>query len=399
MLLKLDFTNLIYFMSVVVGFITGLVLVVYSWNKNRFNLPLAFTFLSLSAAIFFAFLINSGLMYEFPDLYRTGNIFGLIFSPMPFIYILCITQNRTLKWFDLIHFIPVIIYVVDFGPILFLPKEQKLALILSEIQDPNLFTNFNQSRFFPGGFHQNFRIVLINVYWILQLVVLLKWNKNLTRDTSRFEKDWNTWIIFFMALQFFLFAPYYLTFFWLDVNLAFSLVHFSGSILLLTSAVLLFFYPKLLYGLNELKYTSDQIQVGFKENEPERVPDPNEELKLKELGKIIIKWVEEKEVFLKHGYTIQDFARETQIPYYQISACISKSLNTTFADLLNKKRVEYSIKMIQNGILSHYTLEALSKECGFNNRNSFLTAFKKFTGFTPSDYKKQFQNGESFKLL
>jgi AraC-like DNA-binding protein len=29
--------------------------------------------------------------------------------------------------------------------------------------------------------------------------------------------------------------------------------------------------------------------------------------------------------------------------------------------------------------------------CGFNNRNTFTVAFKKFTGNTPSDYVKQYQ--------
>jgi AraC-like DNA-binding protein len=387
MLLKLDLANIIYFSSVIVGTITGAILLVYSVRRNRSNIPLALAFISLSFAVFFAFLINSGLMVEFPRLYRTGNISALIFIPMPFLYILTITQNRTLKWYDSLHFIPALIYLVDFLPVYMLSQDEKISLILAEINDPNKFSSFNQSWIFPDGFHLKFRTVWVNVYWILQIAALVYWQKGLNRDQNRFEKDWKSWMIFFLVLEFFLFFPFYLTFFWFEKSLAFTFVHYSASILLLASAVLLYFYPKLLYGLNEVKFVTDQI-VPVKDIEVVGIEDPSQEIRMKELGLVITNWIEEKQVFLKHGYSIQDFARDTHIPYYQISACITRSLGSTFADLLNKKRIDYSMKMLQNGIFSNYTLEALSRECGFNNRNSFLAAFKKFTGTTPSEFKK-----------
>ncbi|RYZ52219.1 MAG: AraC family transcriptional regulator, partial [Sphingobacteriales bacterium] len=35
---------------------------------------------------------------------------------------------------------------------------------------------------------------------------------------------------------------------------------------------------------------------------------------------------------------------------------------------------------------SHYSLEGLSAEAGFNSRSTFFKAFKLATGTTPSDY-------------
>jgi AraC-like DNA-binding protein len=388
MFLKLEPANLIYFISVIVGTITGIIILIYSLRRNKLNFPLALYFLSLSAAIFIVLLINSGLMVHFPKLYRTGNIFGWIFVPMPFLYVQCITQNRSLKWYDALHFIPLLIYSIDFAPVLFLENEEKIKLILDDIKDPNQFTRFNQSRFFPKGFHQFFRTALINVYWIVQIVTLVRWQKSLKRDQTKFEKDWKVWIASFMVLQFFLFFPYYLTFFWLDSSLAFTLVHSSAAILLFFSAVLLYFYPKLLYGINEVKYVSDQIPHTVESQKADK-PDHYQEEKMRELGGLITKWIDEKQVYLNHGYSIQDFARDTQVPYYQISACITRSLDSTFSDLLNKKRVEYCLELIQKGEYSNYTLEALSHKCGFNNRNSFSSAFKKFTGMTPSEYTRR----------
>jgi AraC-like DNA-binding protein len=178
-----------------------------------------------------------------------------------------------------------------------------------------------------------------------------------------------------------------MTYFWLEKELVFMLVHFTGAVLLMSSAVLLYFFPQLLYGLDEIKFMTDQIMKmeSYPKTEKSGIqPDD----KMKELGSIILDWMDEKKVYLNQRYSIQDFARETNIPYYQLSACINHYLNTNFADLLNKKRIEYSIELLQKGEFSNYTLEALSGECGFNNRNSFVLAFKKFTGTTPSNFRK-----------
>lgn len=383
----LDFNNIFFLVSVAIGLQTGILVFVYAIRKNQRSIPLAITFLSLSLAIFFSMLISSGMMIQFPGIYRIGNIFALIFVPMPFIYMHCVTQNRNLRWSDAFHFIPMAIYIIDYSPVLFLSSAEKLELILQDINDPNRFTEFRQSMFFPDGFHQTSRTILINIYWLLQVGLLVKWQKNIKRPFNKFEKDWRIWIIFFMTFQFFLFMPFYLTYFWISKDLVFMLVHFTGAVLLMLSAVFLYFFPQLLYGLDEIKFLTDQIIKIESSPKPEKSGSQTDD-KMKELGQIILNWMEEEKVYLNQRYSIQDFARDTNIPYYQLSACINHYLNTNFADLLNKKRIEHGMELLQKGEFSHYTLEALSAECGFNNRNSFVIAFKKFTGTTPSDFRK-----------
>jgi AraC-like DNA-binding protein len=45
-------------------------------------------------------------------------------------------------------------------------------------------------------------------------------------------------------------------------------------------------------------------------------------------------------------------------------------------------------KLMKSGAVDRLNMHGLAFECGFHNRNSFTTAFKKFTGRTPSDYLK-----------
>ncbi|MBX2963751.1 MAG: AraC family transcriptional regulator [Cyclobacteriaceae bacterium] len=39
-----------------------------------------------------------------------------------------------------------------------------------------------------------------------------------------------------------------------------------------------------------------------------------------------------------------------------------------------------------------FSMDAVAKECGFNNRNSFTKAFQKFEDISPSDYRKMQMN-------
>jgi AraC-like DNA-binding protein len=387
MFLELDFSTIVYFISVIVGFITGIILFIYSIKKNKSNLPLAYTFLSLSISMFFSLLIYSGLFVHFPDLYRIGNIFGYIFVPLPFIYVQSITKNRSFLWTDLLHFIPALIYIIDFFPIFLLSSEEKLALIQLEISDINTFTQYRQSWIFPDGFHQTFRTILISLYWLMQSRLLFQWKKKKKNILNSFEKEWVIWIIFFMTFQFLMFFPFYLTFLFISKELIFSLIHLTAAVLLVLSAFLLYLFPRLLYGLNQLKYVSDQI-VKSKSDQPTKIKDQLQEYKFLELKEVMTKWIEEEKVYLKQGYTIRDLAKDTQIPYYQIAEFINHYLNTSFSDLMNERRIDYCVELLKKGDFSNYTLEAISEECGFSNRNSFASAFKKFKGLTPSEFQK-----------
>jgi YesN/AraC family two-component response regulator len=97
----------------------------------------------------------------------------------------------------------------------------------------------------------------------------------------------------------------------------------------------------------------------------------------------------QKKPFLKQRYSIKDMATDIQVPSYQLSAFLNNVLKTNFSDYLNKFRIEYCESLMKDKTHRLTNFKQLASECGFNNRNTFTTAFKKFTGKTPSDYVKK----------
>jgi AraC-like DNA-binding protein len=60
-----------------------------------------------------------------------------------------------------------------------------------------------------------------------------------------------------------------------------------------------------------------------------------------------------------------------------------------FNDYLNKYRLEMVTARLDAGENAQKTLEAIALECGFQSRVTFIRAFKKAYGVTPTEYLNQ----------
>ena len=117
--------------------------------------------------------------------------------------------------------------------------------------------------------------------------------------------------------------------------------------------------------------------IHYRKDDPESI-----KLKLKDI-------MIEKKRFLQRRYHIKELAAELQIPVHQLSAFLNQELGMHFSDHINKYRIDHCIELINSNLSARPNLQQLSKVCGFNNRSSFTTAFKKFTGQKPFDYIKR----------
>lgn len=111
----------------------------------------------------------------------------------------------------------------------------------------------------------------------------------------------------------------------------------------------------------------------------------SENAHLKELEKILVK----KEQYLNPSINLETLAKKIDISKSHLSRIINSELGLSFTDYLNSLRVEKAKEFIENSHFSHYTLSAIGLEAGFNSKSTFYKAFKKNTGFTPSEYKKR----------
>lgn len=101
------------------------------------------------------------------------------------------------------------------------------------------------------------------------------------------------------------------------------------------------------------------------------------------------KFMQEAKPYLKNRYSIRCLAQDINVHAYQLSAYFSQEKHVRFTDYVNRFRIQYCEGLIQQGVVNELNMKGLALVCGFQNRNTLTSAFKKFTGYTPSIYIKR----------
>ena len=94
-------------------------------------------------------------------------------------------------------------------------------------------------------------------------------------------------------------------------------------------------------------------------------------------------------LFADPNLTIDDLCLILYTNQKYISEAVNINSKTNFSNFLNKFRIEEARRLILNTGLLGLTLEQVMYQSGFKSRTTFNASFKKFTGMTPGQFKKQ----------
>ncbi|WP_299440165.1 helix-turn-helix domain-containing protein [uncultured Aquimarina sp.] len=93
------------------------------------------------------------------------------------------------------------------------------------------------------------------------------------------------------------------------------------------------------------------------------------------------------EPYLKNDLRLKDLARIVDVSSHSMSQIINQSFKCSFFDFINQYRVEEAKRLIISE--PKITLLQVAFDAGFNNKTSFVNAFKKFEKKTPSSFRKE----------
>jgi YesN/AraC family two-component response regulator len=97
--------------------------------------------------------------------------------------------------------------------------------------------------------------------------------------------------------------------------------------------------------------------------------------------------MENEKHYLDKNLTLDELAAKLSWSRHQISYAINNGLGITFFELINKYRVEESLKIISDPCNIGLKIDQISEMSGFNSRAAFYKAFKNYTGKTPTEYR------------
>ena len=96
----------------------------------------------------------------------------------------------------------------------------------------------------------------------------------------------------------------------------------------------------------------------------------------------------QKKNYLDSNLSLDMVAEKLDLNKSYLSRIINAELGKSFTDYVNELRVEEAKSYMENPDFASYTLVAIGLEAGFNSKTTFNNAFKKVTGMTPSEYRK-----------
>lgn len=95
-----------------------------------------------------------------------------------------------------------------------------------------------------------------------------------------------------------------------------------------------------------------------------------------------------KKLYTDGDLKLTDLAQEMELTPHALSQAINVAKSKKFTDYLNELRVQEAISLMHKSEYEDVKLLAVAIDSGFNNKTSFLNAFKKYKGVSPSEYRK-----------
>ena len=100
--------------------------------------------------------------------------------------------------------------------------------------------------------------------------------------------------------------------------------------------------------------------------------------------------MEEEKLFQETELNLQQLADQLKYPAYLVSQAINLKLNKTFYDLVNGYRIEEAKRLLTDPSNQNYKILSVGFDAGFNSKTTFNTVFKKYTGYSPSEYREKY---------
>lgn len=98
--------------------------------------------------------------------------------------------------------------------------------------------------------------------------------------------------------------------------------------------------------------------------------------------------VEEEAYYLNPELTLVSLAEKINYSPTTLSKVINNGLQISFSDFINGYRVEEMKRRLSSSKFTHFTIEAIAYDCGFNSRATAIRTFKKFTNISPGQFRK-----------
>ncbi len=132
----------------------------------------------------------------------------------------------------------------------------------------------------------------------------------------------------------------------------------------------------------------NDAEAGKKNIIPGHLPE-EEKAERERILRIVVNHMENNKPFLEPELTLDQLAGRISVKPRVLSQVINDGLGQNFYDFVNRYRIQEASRLLTNPQDPKITILEVLYEVGFNSKSSFNTLFKKYTGLTPTAFRRK----------
>lgn len=351
-------------------FVAGIFLV----RNFKFSLThkfISFILLLLLIRTFSIHLFLSKEIVNFPHFLFLSHLASRIALPIIFLMLVFEVNQRKFKWYDALHVLPVLFFLVNFWALFSKTATEKVAFI-NKMYEEGFESLWSEGTYLTDNAIFLLRVTLFCGYLIAMVIILFNRKKGIKLSNSL--KDFFTAMLLYLFLNL---ISIVLTnvFFLFNENSVFE----TNTIDFITTFLLLgyfFFIPTFMY---DPYFTSEKEVKSVQKITQFKTATYNHLEKIEQYFNL-------HKSYLNPDYTITQLEREIKIPARQISKAIKLIRNQNFNQFLNEYRINYLVQHVSVETALKTNFQDLAFQVGFNSVNNFYAHFKNYVGCTPKTY-------------
>ena len=293
----------------------------------------------------------------------------LLRAPLLMLYVRSITEeNFRLKRIYLIHLLPMIIAMVI------------IALFDIDIDRFKLDT-FGMDRLLYhviDGLWYSLKIIPL-AYFIAATLTVRNYHKMLKQQHSELNET-ALWWLYYLTLGF-VFASVW--------TLSLSVLAYlyrlplgvTDNYLNFVLLIALFYYS-----VSHAQYLTTTKEDAEDTSEPDALVDTKP---LDSTIRKIMDGINVQKLYLNQSINVEQFSEKIGVPYRDVSFAINKAFGTNFFEFINSYRIEESKQYLSDEKYIDMTIMEILMESGFNSKSSFQRFFKRFTGTSPTEFRRE----------
>ncbi|MBN8717808.1 MAG: hypothetical protein J0H85_00050 [Sediminibacterium magnilacihabitans] len=239
------------------GILLSLLLLYYIKRSSKSNIYLAiFFFLNSIYGLSAYILAHSGSAKLLAPLYGTIAPLFFLLGPAGFFYVRSVLSNdpRLRKW-DMLHFVPFLVQLVNALPYIFTPYAYKVQNVTQLANDIGMIPYVKTGWFITPMVNYLFRPGHIFIYAVGQSIVLYKWMRK-DEVLMKLKEIVIQWLYLFTVVCLILFGGFFAVTVWIyTMEDKYAAIHLGRPLMKISFVPfillngLIFLFPKILYGL------------------------------------------------------------------------------------------------------------------------------------------------------